>query len=177
MILRTTRSGLGDNQAMASVAQVRVLFVLSLLALAGRTVPSAQAESQEMSAARNRQSKAYQDYYDRLRQAGPGASAQKRKETYDATIAPAQEELSGAVANEYRISAKNAYRHNRVRVEAPTPKAGGKAKGKGTPASETSSSTAAVSGDSAPPPAPPSRPETVLDGSGVPREIEFKKKK
>ena len=140
------------------------IIAVALLALLSLSSRGALAESQEMSAARVRQSKSYQEYYDRLR-AGGAQSEAKQKEAYDATIAPTQKDLAAAVRNEQRIASKNAYRHNRVRVEPQTAR-------NSPPVKDSLSSDQAPIAPAATA-AESYRPETALDGSGVPREIEF----
>lgn len=110
-------------------------------------------------------SKAYNDYYKAL-QAQPDMTQAEKTQLFNKLSAPAQEAVNKAVVSQTQETLKNVKPLSDPTSKWGPPPAGMKpSKQPLTPANLSNGLVAA--------PEPTHRPETVLDGSKIPREIEF----
>jgi hypothetical protein len=117
-------------------------------------------------------SKAYNQYYDEIKAKGRPVTSQEAAALQEKTIAPAQKELDQSLIESTRQSLKEVKPLVRAPLVIPPIPKGLKSAHRASPLPETESQRPIPAAASTPEPEP-ARSETVLDGSNVPREIEF----
>ncbi len=148
--------------------------ITAFLAFAGGMVVAAGAQAEDLGTSQKRVSDGYRDYYNQLRKSSQPMSAEQKSNAARSTTGAAIQKHGDAI----RSGRKEGVRAELAR-DVKKPRGGNLAKrGKEESKSRTTKRGGmdSVRGQIVLPSAP-SRPETVLDGSGVPREMEFPGKK